>query len=179
MYKSLTVHGFMKDDPTKELTWPWPLYLQHSSSSAQVSSEQVRLRSASCLQFVTYDARQVSVHLTSRQKQWLPQTVRLEQAARQVSKLCFAAVHRILFITWYTLFLFLLRQALAQVDNCWQPTKDRPASRALDLATVLHHEHNCIDAPQVHCRASGRVCCYHAPSPCCTRMPFLSTDLRG
>jgi hypothetical protein len=43
MYKSLMEQGFMKDDPREEVTWPWPLHLQHARASvgASPSVEQV------------------------------------------------------------------------------------------------------------------------------------------
>jgi hypothetical protein len=168
MYKSLLVQGFMKDDTREELTWPWPLHLQHNSftvaASAQASSEQVSPCSAVRLQLLmTCDVRQVSLHLCSRQKQWLPQAARLEQAARQVLT-CSALQLIELLIHCRFSYLSSLLQALAQVDNCWQPTKDRPALKAPDLGTIRSREQNCTDAPQVPLctNARARVLMLHA-----------------
>jgi hypothetical protein len=42
MYKNLVEKGFIRDDPTEEVTWPWPLHLQEVvSDGSQAFADRV------------------------------------------------------------------------------------------------------------------------------------------
>ncbi len=81
MYKELLSLGYMRDVPTEEVSWPWHLYLQ-GQRSTPIAAEKVGCRVPRAPHVL-----QVALHLTGREKKWLPLGAKLEQRARQVTAL--------------------------------------------------------------------------------------------